>query len=93
MNEGTTIVKRLPGYSEPYNEQKLFASIYASCLSVRTPIGSAEMIAQKVCRALTPWLAKKPEITSADIRRKTSEHLAAYHPEAAYIYKNHRMML
>ncbi len=93
MNEETIIVKRLSGLGEPYDEQKLLVSICASCLSVRTPIGSAEMIAQRVCKALKPWLAQKPEITSADIRRKASKHLSVLHPDAAYIYKNHRMML
>jgi len=91
--EGTMIVKRLPEHSELFNPSKLYASIYASCLSVRTPAGSAETMASKVCHDMEAWLTKKLEVTSADIRRKASEHLAAYHPDAAYMYKNHRKML
>jgi transcriptional regulator NrdR family protein len=92
-DERTLIVKRLPDHSEFFDPRKLYASLYASCLSVRTPAGSAETMASKVCHDIETWLAKKFEVTSADIRRKASEHLAAYHPDAAYIYKNHRMML
>lgn len=87
------IVKRLPGHSEPFDERKLYASIYASCLAVRAPVGTAEITADKVCHDMRIWFEHRPEVTSADIRRKASEHLAAYHPAAAYMYKHHRMML
>ncbi len=93
INNSPVIVKRRPGHSEDYDERKLYASIYASCLAVRTPVGSSEITADKVCQDIQKWLAEKPEITSADIRRKASEHLAVYHPDAAYMYKHHRLML
>lgn len=83
------VVKR-SGHSEPYDRQKLFRSIVAACLSIRTPEGSAETTARHVCSKTESWLANKPEVTSADIRRKTAEALLAYNPDAAYIYKQHR---
>lgn len=89
---GTHIVKRSPGHSEPYDERKLYASIYASCLSVRIPTGEAELTADKICQDIAPWLRQKPEITSADIRRKAAEHLQVYNPNAAYLYKHHRII-
>lgn len=89
----TLIVKRSPGHNEDYDERKLYASIYASCLSVRTPAGSAEITADRVCRDMEAWLARKPEVTSDDIRRVAGEHLTAYHPDAAYMYKHHRCMI
>lgn len=88
----THIVKRAPGHSEPYDERKLYASIYAACLSVRTPAGEAELTAAKVCQDLVPWLKTKAEITSADIRHKASEHLRVYNPDAAYMYVHHRII-
>lgn len=93
MNDVTVIVKRRPGHSEIYDERKLYASIYASCLAVRTPAGAAEMTADRVCRDMDAWLGKKPEITSGDIRRMAAGHLAAYHPDAAYMYKHSRCLL
>lgn len=86
------IVKRTPGHSEPYDERKLYASIYASCLSVRTPVGEAELTAERICKDIDPWLISKEEITSSDIRRKAAEHLAVYNPHAAYMYKQHRQI-
>ena len=86
------IVKRTPGHNEAYDERKLYASVYASCLSVRTPVGEAELTAERICKDIDPWLDGKAEITSADIRRKAAVHLAVYNPHAAYIYKHHRLI-
>lgn len=83
-----SIVKHSKVHSEPFDERKLYASIYAACLSVRTPSGEAELTAEQVCRDLLPWLLKKEEVTSADIRRKATEHLHIYNPHAAYMYKH-----
>ena len=86
------IVKRAPGHSESYDERKLYASIYASCLSVRTPEGEAELTADRVCRDIDPWISNKQEVTSGDIRRKAAEHLTVYNAHAAYMYKHHRVI-
>ena len=94
MFEGIDIIKRggqRP--SESFTAGKLLASIRAACLSVRTPEGEAEMTAKAVCDAVTQWCADKPEVTSADLRRKATETLATHHPEAAYLYKHHRLVM
>lgn len=74
---------------EDYTRHKLGRSIAAACLSVRTPEGEADTTAREVCRRVEAWLAHKPEVTSADIRRKATEALLAYNPEAAYMYRKH----
>jgi len=79
--------------SERFNRDKLHASIRAACLSVRSPEGEAEVIAEKTCDALIIWLETKPEVTSADLRRKATETLESFHPEAAYLYKHHRLVM
>jgi transcriptional regulator NrdR family protein len=79
--------------SERFNHDKLYASVRAACLSVRSPEGEAEMTAQKVCDIVEKWLDTKPEVTSADLRRKASEALEKHHPEAAYLYKHHRLVM
>lgn len=93
MKPPTIIVKRARDHSETYDERKLYASVYASCLAVCAPVGSAEITADRVCKDMHAWLAKKPEVTSGDIRRHASKHLSVYHPDAAYMYQHHRMML
>lgn len=79
--------------SEAFQRDKLHASIVASCLSVRSPEGVAESTAKSVCDAVIIWLDTKPEVTSADIRRVASATLERHHPEAAYLYKHHRLVI
>jgi transcriptional regulator NrdR family protein len=79
--------------SESFNEQKLYASVLAACLSVRSPHGVAESAARSVAANVISWCKQRPEITSNDIRRVASQHLEQIHPEAAYLYKHHRLVL
>lgn len=79
--------------TEPFQRPKLHASIHAACLSVRSPDGVADVTATNVCDAVIVWLDTKPEVTSADIRRKAAETLESFHPEAAYLYKHHRLVI
>lgn len=79
--------------TEPFQRDKLHASIRAACLSVRSPEGVAETTASNVCDAVIIWLETKPEVTSADLRRKATETLESFHPEAAYLYKHHRLVI
>jgi hypothetical protein len=79
--------------AEAFMHNKLYDSIQAACLSVRSPEGEAEMVARSVCDTVMAWLRTKPEVTSADLRRKASEALEKQHPEAAYLYKHHRLVM
>lgn len=92
MGTATHIVKRMPGISEPFDERKLFASIYAACLSVSNHSGEAEITADRICKDIVPWLQSKTEITSNDIRHQASKFLKLYNPDAAYIYLHHRII-
>ncbi len=79
--------------SERFDRTKLHASISAACLSVRSPEGEAETTARNVCDVVLEWLENKSEVTSADLRRKATEALGSFHPEAAYLYKHHRLVM
>lgn len=79
--------------TEAFQREKLHTSVLAACLSVRSPEGEAEMIAKNVCDAVIAWLETKPEVTSSDLRRKATETLQKHHPEAAYLYKHHRLVI
>lgn len=83
------IVKR-KGHSEPFDEKKLYASIYASCLTVRVHDSEAELIAEKVVKDIATWLKTKKEVTAHDIRVQATKAFNDYHPEAAWMYKHHR---
>jgi transcriptional regulator NrdR family protein len=79
--------------SEVFKRDKLHDSIRAACLSVRSPEGEAEMTAKNVCDAVIKWLETKPEVTSSDLRRKATAVLDSFHPEAAYLYKHHQVII
>lgn len=79
--------------SEKFSREKLHSSVLAACLSVRSPHGEAETAAGSVCDVVVTWVGTKPEVTSADVRRIAANHLDRIHPEAAYLYKHHRLVL
>ena len=79
--------------SERFDRQKLHASVYAACLSVRSPEGHAAQTANAVCDIVEQWFENKLEVTSDDLRRQATKALTIHHPEAAYLYKHHRVIL
>ena len=83
------IVKRA-GHNEPYDNRKLYASIYSAGLALRTPPAAAELAAENVCKSVDKWIENKHEVTSADITREAYKHFHVLHPDAAWIYKHHR---
>lgn len=94
MTQHPIVVKRNgERQTEPYDREKLFASVQSACLSVRSHEGEAELTTNKVCDAVDIWLAKHPEVTSGDLRRIAGNMLQQFHPEAAYFYSRHKHIL
>lgn len=95
MNDGLIDVVKRGGRrpSEAFSRDKLHSSIVAACLSVQAPIGQAEAIASAVCDNVLEWLATRPEITSDDLRRIAHRRLRVHHPDAAYLYEQHRITI
>lgn len=85
------VVKRA-GHEEVYDPRKLYASIYAACLSVREPAGSAEVIASEVVESVEAWLAPKHLVTGNDLRRQAASYLKSINPNAAYLYLHQRVL-
>lgn len=93
MGLSVDIVKSNSRGGEKFSRDKLHASVVSACLSVRTPVGQAEAIAHAVTDAVMTWLENKPEVTSQDIRSATANHLRSHHPDAAYMYEQHRSII
>ncbi|OYW84989.1 hypothetical protein B7Z17_03105 [Candidatus Saccharibacteria bacterium 32-49-10] len=79
--------------TESFERDKLHHSIHAACLSVRSADGAAVEAADKVCDIVVIWCEKRAAVTSDDIRRQAAKALAVFHPEAAYFYQHHRMIM
>jgi hypothetical protein len=78
---------------ELFDRSKLHKSIVAVCLSVHTPQGQAEETAHSVCDEVVAWIQDKPEVTSQDIRTVADKYLKRFHPEAAYLYEQHHIII
>lgn len=87
------VVKRNSHNSEVFDPVKLHRSILAACMTVRAFEGEAHATAEHVCKDVIDWLEQKTEVTSADIRRVAGRCLHIYHPDAAYMYEQHRVMI
>lgn len=85
------IVKR-HGHNEVYDDRKIYASVYSACRAVRQTSDTSELIADRVVQDMAPWIAKKHEVTSNDIRRIAAGHLAEYNPDASQLYLHHRVV-
>lgn len=79
--------------SEAFDHQKLHSSVQAACLSVRSPEGEARMTADRVAGVVGQWVNQKPAVTSEDLRRIAANALQLFHPEAAYLYQNHQLVI
>lgn len=85
----THIVKRR-GYKQQFDERKLYASIYAACLSARVNKEEAASIADLVVREVKKWIDDKKEVTSDAIFKIIGEELKHLNKDAALMYTTHR---
>ncbi len=79
--------------TEPFDPGKLYASIYASCASLRSLDGHADDTSRRVCDIVIVWCQDKSEVTSADIRSRAAKAFHTLHPEAAYLYKHYKQII
>ena len=83
------IVKR-KGRSESFDEKKIYASVYAACMSLRMKDGEAELVAEKVTREVKEALHGTDEVSSNIIHKHVVKSLEHYNADAAYMYDTHR---
>ncbi len=95
MVSTTTEVIKCSGQrqTECFDHTKLHASVQAACLSVRSPEGEAETIAEHVVANVASWCHERSAVTSDDIRRVAADSLEIFHPDAAYLYQNHQLVV
>lgn len=84
-----TIVKRR-GQRQDFDERKLYASLYAACLSAHVKHEEAESIANLVCREIKKWLHNKEEVTSDEIFKQAGKELEHLNKAASFMYLTHR---
>lgn len=86
------LIKRA-GHKEEFDNKKLYASVYASCLAAHENVKTAETTAELATKEVSEWVySKQTLITSNDIRKKAGEVLNKFNPDAAYSYIHHRII-
>lgn len=83
------IVKRHK-HMQPFDERKVYASVYAACLSAHILDEQAESISSLVTREVKKWLEDKREVTSYQIFRHVVSELEHLSKEAMLMYETHR---
>jgi hypothetical protein len=89
---GMKHVNKKDGRIDIYNSEKLFQSIYATCLAVNIDKKDAAAIAKKVVAKLDNWLKTKNEVTSADLRHQAGKYLSQFDHHASYLYLHHHIV-
>lgn len=89
MDKIKTIIKS-DGQTQFFDPKKVSTSIKKSCLAVNSSLGEAEKYAELITKEINKWLKAKSEVTSKDIRIRSSRELKKYHPEAAFFYENYK---
>lgn len=83
------VVKRR-GQEEHFDERKVYASVYAACLSAHVDKQEAESIAHLVAREIKKWVEEKQEVSSDAIFKKVGEELGHLNKDASFMYTTHR---
>lgn len=83
------IVKR-KGHKERFDERKVYASIFAACMSLRMSDGEAELVSQKVTDEVVSEFKDVHEVSAHSIHEFVSNSLKNYNKDVAYMYDTHK---
>jgi transcriptional regulator NrdR family protein len=83
------IVKRR-GKQEPFDEKKVYASVYSACMDCALGENKSEGIAQEIVSELKRFMKDKKEMNSSEIFGFVLQKLARISEPAAFMYETHR---
>lgn len=83
------IIKK-DGHEEIFKREKVYQSIYESCLNAHHDKKTAENIAKKVANEVIQHLKGKKIVKSNDIFKLISTLLEKYDEDVAFLYETHR---
>lgn len=84
------IVVKRRGNREPFDERKVYASVYAASSTANYPPKKREEIAHEISEAIKNAIDDKTEIKSSEIRKHVLQNLANFGQEkVALAYENY----
>ncbi len=75
---------------EAFNNKKLYASIYSSCLSAQLPKKECQRIAKKIYADVVKILSKQQCLLSEEVSATVTKAMAKHQKELAFMYKTHK---
>lgn len=90
MSEKHSKIIKLNGKTQDFDAKKIENSIKKSCLAVNSSLGEADKYAKLISQQVNRWLKNKAEVTSLDLRNRSTKELQKYHPDAAEFYENYK---
>lgn len=83
------VVKRR-GKQEPFDDKKLYASVYSACKDVNMDVHKCEGTAAKIVADVKTHFKGKNTVNSTEIFGAVIGLLAKHHEAAAFMYETHR---
>lgn len=83
------IVKR-KGHKERFDERKVYASVFAACMSLRMSDEEAELIAHMVTKEVTDEFEEVHEVSAHSIHKFVTNSLKKYNKDVAFMYETHK---
>jgi len=84
-----TIVKRR-GKNEPFDEKKVYNSVYSSCRDCDLNEAESKKIAEHTVDEVKKFFRDKKEINSTELFGFVVQNLAKHHEAVAFMYQTHR---
>lgn len=83
-------IKRKKNTCQPptFSEKELKEALLRDAQALRMPAGTAEVVATKVSEQVSKWVARRPVVTTEDIRRHVVAEAEKYSTDLAYVYQN-----
>jgi len=85
----TMVVKRR-GKMEPFDEKKVYASVYAACMDCALGENRSEAISQEITSEVKTFVKDKKGINTSEIFGFVLQKLARISEPAAFMYQTHR---
>ncbi len=82
------VVKRR-GHEEPFDEKKVYGSVYAACASADRDEKTCEQVAEEVTERVAEEVAESDRISAEDIRETVTAELAGRDDELKFYYEKH----
>ena len=84
------IVIKRDGHEEQFKKDKVYKSVYESCLNAHHNKKNASNMAKKVINDLIKELKGKKKTTTDEIFKLISTLIENYDADAAFLYETHR---